>query len=72
MARFKMIRIPRSRNFIVVQDWLGLTDYDTTTVMDLIDDLADDRDIDLNDVSANILRDLADDAFHIANEECML
>lgn len=59
----------KSPNFKIVQDWLGLDDFDTDRLMTIIDELAEENKIDLNDATHNQVRNLADAAFRIVNEE---
>lgn len=48
-----------------VRDWLGLTPFETSGVVDILLELAEDRGLDTDDLSVSDIRKLADEAFEI-------
>lgn len=48
-----------------VRDWLGLTPFETSRVVDILLELAEDRGQDTDDLSTADIRKLADEAFEI-------
>ena len=48
-----------------VRDWLGLTPFETSRVVDILLELAEDRGLDTDDLSISDIRKLADEAFEI-------
>lgn len=52
-----------------VRDWLGLSPMDTSYVVDILLELAEDRGLDTDDLSTADIRKLADEAFEIYQSE---
>ena len=48
-----------------VRDWLGLTPFEASHVVDILLELAEDRGLDTDDLSTADIRKLADEAFKI-------
>lgn len=48
-----------------VRDWLGLTPFEASHVVDILLELAEDRGLDTDDLSTADIRKLADEAFEI-------
>ena len=48
-----------------VRDWLGLTPFEASRVVDILLELAEDRGLDTDDLSTADIRKLADEAFKI-------
>ena len=49
----------------IVSDWLGTTPFETDRVLSIMDELAEDRGLDTDDLSVSDIRKLADEAFKI-------
>ena len=52
-----------------VRDWLGLTPFEASHVVDILLELTEDRGQDTDDLSTADLRKLADEAFEIYQSE---
>lgn len=59
----------KSEVFRIAQHWLGLDNHHIWRLMPLIEELAAENHIDLEDASRNQIRNLADAAFRIMEEE---
>jgi hypothetical protein len=59
----------RSRLAVVVNNWLGLDWHDTDIVLEVMNDLATQQKIDLEEASIEQVRKLADEAFEYCEEE---
>jgi hypothetical protein len=59
----------RSRLDVVVNNWLGLDWHDTDIVLEVMNDLATQQKIDLEEASIEQVRKLADEAFEYCEEE---
>jgi hypothetical protein len=59
----------RSRLAVFVNNWLGLDWHDTDIVLEVMNDLATQQKIDLDEASIEQVRKLADEAFEYCEEE---
>ena len=52
-----------------VEDWLGTERWQTDMVLEIMEELANERKIDIEEADASTIRKLADDAFLVCEEE---
>lgn len=61
----------KSHNFKIVQDWIGLDNFETSRLMDYIQEVADENNIDLDEATTNQTRNLADAAYRRMQEDAL-
>ena len=59
----------QSRLGKTVEDWLGTERWQTDMVLEIMEELANEQKIDIEEASAEVVRKLADDAFLVCEEE---
>lgn len=58
-----------TRLSLFVRNWLGTTPFETDRIMMVMEDLAEDRGLDLDEINETQVRKLADEAFEIYQSE---